>query len=115
MQEIAQTFGGIDQSVDNFSTIQKGIFLSQAKYPNSSLYNVCGYALLEGNVDVSLLIEAVKLLLNSCDIVTICDNYFLNENSRVLQNKLDIDLIDYSNSANADYNCMKWMSADAKI
>ncbi|MCW3101571.1 MAG: Nonribosomal peptide synthetase, partial [Bacteroidetes bacterium] len=59
----------MENQFEALSSIQKSIWITQSKYPHSSVFNVGGYAEIKGHLNVTALKEAICARLNSCDII----------------------------------------------
>ena len=98
----------------NLSTVQEAIWLTQNIYTGSSLYNVGGYAFIEGELNAPILIRSIEEVLDDADVIEIGYNAF---NDAVLDNnagfiKYDISTIDYSSTPDPDQSCLNWMHTD---
>ncbi|MEU2029784.1 condensation domain-containing protein [Micrococcus luteus] len=101
------------------SAIQETILLTQNIYANSPLYNVCGYALIKGALQASVLIKSIKYILNNADTVAIGSQCFTDGNLRNYDaleiEEYSIKSIDFSISGDPVQSCLDWMSSDIKI
>ena len=100
--------------MSKISAIQEPIWLTQQLYPKSSLYNVGGYACIEGPLKETILIKSIKQILDNTDAITIgC--YAFNE-TPLEKNKefilYDITTLDFSADSNPIQSCLTWMQKD---
>jgi len=79
------------------TTIQETIYLTQEIYAGSALYNVGGYASLEGELNKRALIRSIAYVLANADI---------------LASGYDITEIDLSDSDDPVRACLDWMHTD---
>ncbi|SKA46680.1 AMP-binding enzyme, partial [Chitinophaga eiseniae] len=98
----------------NISTLQDSICLTQHIYPRSPLFNVGGYALIHGAIQMPLLIKAITTVLEHTDVIETGYMGFndmpLNSNANFI--KYDIDVVDCSQQQQAADVCLKWMHDD---
>ncbi|AMP99737.1 Nonribosomal peptide synthetase [Pedobacter cryoconitis] len=101
----------------NISANQKTIWLTQNIYAASPLYNVGGYAAIEGDLDQAELIRSIELVLSQADVIEMGYNIF--EDQKGFQEnqsrKIDIDTIDFSLNNDSDKACLDWMSEDITV
>ena len=57
--------------IQRLSTIQESILLTQNLYPDSILFNITGYAVIKGEIDITVLGRAVNQILKSIDVISI--------------------------------------------
>jgi amino acid adenylation domain-containing protein len=99
------------------SAVQKTIWLTQNIYTESSIYNVGGFALIEGHLDEDVLVRAIEMILKDADVL-VTGYYAFNE--PLLQDNpafslYNIDTIDFSASVDASQACESWMLADMHL
>ena len=96
------------------SAIQEPIWLTQQLYPKSSLYNVGGYACIEGPLKETILIKSIKQILDNTDAITI--GYYAFNETPLEKNKefilYDITTLDFSADSNPIQSCLTWMQKD---
>ncbi|MBB5622289.1 hypothetical protein HDE69_003354, partial [Pedobacter cryoconitis] len=101
----------------NISAIQETILLTQNIYANSPLYNVGGYALIEGELQTSVLIKSIEDILNNADTIAIGFQCFqeggMKNNTE--SEKYSINSIDFSTAVDPVQSCLSWMIDDIKI
>ncbi len=100
----------------DLSTIQEAIWLTQNIYTDSSLYNVGGYALIEGELNEPALIASIEEVLADADAIETGYYAFndkpLDENHRFV--KCDISSVDFSLSEIPDQSCREWIDLDIR-
>ncbi|MVT11414.1 non-ribosomal peptide synthetase [Chitinophaga tropicalis] len=92
------------------ASVQEPIWLTQHIYTGSTLYNVGGYACIDGGLEVSLLQETIEKVLQTAD-VTELGYYAFNEPGSAFS-RYDMAVTDLSGNAEPDRACMDWMYAD---
>ncbi len=104
----------MNQELNNLSSVQKGIFFSQVKFPDSAQYNIGGYSLVIGQLDVVTLIECIKQQLELSDVLHNRGTLFGNEKTKIKANEFDIEYFDHSGRPDADAYCQDWMNKDIR-
>ncbi|WP_298732819.1 condensation domain-containing protein, partial [uncultured Chitinophaga sp.] len=100
----------------NLASVQRTIWLTQNIYADSSLYNIGGYALIQGQLNVSVLIRAIKTVLNDADVISV-GYYAFNElplESNMAFIKYDIASVDLSESTDPSNAVQDWMQQDMR-
>nr|WP_295873271.1 non-ribosomal peptide synthase/polyketide synthase [uncultured Chitinophaga sp.] len=99
------------------SPVQETIWLTQNIYTQSSIYNVGGYALVEGPLQETVLTRAIEILLKDADVLVTgyyaFNDVFMQDNPAFAL--YDIEVIDFSASADASGDCEAWMLADMQL
>ncbi|SFF04145.1 Non-ribosomal peptide synthetase component F, partial [Chitinophaga sp. CF118] len=99
------------------STVQETIWLTQNIYTRSSLYNVGGYAVINGPLQQAALVGAIEDVLSNTDVIDI--GYVAFNDGRLSDNtsfsKYDIAAIDFSTDVDPDKSCIDWMTADMNV
>lgn len=98
----------------NLTTIQQTIYLTQQIYAGSALYNVGGYAYLEGELNKRALIWSIEYVLANADVLETGYNAFNNTPSDKNNSfpKVDIADIDFSDRDDPARSCLDWMHTD---
>jgi len=100
----------------NLSAVQESIWLTQNIYAGSSLYNVGGYAIIEGELDESFLICSIEEVLTNADAIE-TGYYAFNDiplNDNAVFMKWDISGADLSDTLDPDRSCLTWMQEDMR-
>src|SRR3569833_2305842 len=85
----------------SMSPVQEAIWLTQSIYPNSPLYNVGGYARIDGALSVSRLMTSIKDVLEAADVIFVDDHA-----------AFELSFIDLSGTPLPDEHCIGWMRED---
>ncbi|OMP75245.1 condensation domain-containing protein, partial [[Flexibacter] sp. ATCC 35208] len=100
--------------IRNISTLQESIWLTQHIYPQSTLFNVGGYAFIDGALQLPHLIKAINLVLEGADVIergyAIFNDIPFNENQEFVP--CDMDIIDFFHHKQAEAECRRWMEQD---
>lgn len=93
---------------------QKAIWLEQQLYPESPLYNIGGYAIIEGGLNVDIFIQAISLFIKETDSLRIQIEVVDGEPLQVFDADLryQIALMDCSDESNAFAFASEWMEAN---
>jgi len=99
-----------------FSAVQKGIWITQSQYPDSPLYNVGGYAHIQGGADINKLVVVINRVLEN---ITAIKEYASFEDLRgelfiVDEKSYHISIVDHSKRTDAKTFCIDWMGADMR-
>ena len=98
------------------SAIQEPIWLTQQLHPESSLYNVGGYAFIQGELREEILIKSIKQVLENTDAISSA-YYAFNEialEQNALFKKYDIAILDFSDEKHSTQTCLHWMDRDIR-
>jgi surfactin family lipopeptide synthetase A len=99
-----------------FPAVQKGIWITQNRYFNSLLYNVGGYAYIEGDINVTLLIEAIELVIDKNGLL---DQYNSFRRTVWGDNLPSLEIgspryLDFSHYEDSLERGLDWMQSDIK-
>lgn len=98
--------------MNEISTIQEGILLTQNIYSSSSLYNVGGYAHIKGAINSQLLIKCIESVLKQADILTSAYNALNSSKQEDAKEKYDILFEDLSGKDILQDTCTSWIDRD---
>ncbi|WP_132536320.1 amino acid adenylation domain-containing protein, partial [Pedobacter psychrotolerans] len=98
----------------NISPIQEPILLTQNIFSKSIIYNVGGYALIEGKLDTVILLKSIEQVLLNIDIIKVgfCAFNEDKEDKFDAFQKIDYSVLDFSKESNADDLCTSWINSD---
>src|SRR5690606_13475029 len=100
----------------NLASVQRTIWLTQNIYTESSLFNVGGYAFIQGYLNEPALISAVGTVWHDADVIAV-GYYAFNElplESNTAFIKYDIASFDLSHSAHPLGAAEDWMHSDMR-
>lgn len=100
---------------EHLSSVQQAILLTQKIYSASSLFNVGGYAIIEGTLNSELLEQAINHVLGNADVIEI-GNSALNQSVNDIGfqfNSSAFDIIDFSENDHPDQSCLDWILSDS--
>jgi len=100
--------------MDTLSTIQEGILLTQHIYKDSPLYNVGGYAVVEGALDERALVKAIADILDNSDVIETGYAAFNagDQHTSAIFPPYEMELTDLSHKENAAIYFEDWMRQD---
>jgi amino acid adenylation domain-containing protein len=102
--------------MDTLSTIQEGILLTQHIYRDSPLYNVGGYAVVEGALNEQALAKAITGILDDSDvIVTGFAAFNPTEHMPAGTSPYEIEIADLTDKADAVIYFEEWMQHDIRL
>jgi amino acid adenylation domain-containing protein len=97
------------------SATQQQILLTQNIYTGSTLYNVGGYAEIGGDLNPAVLARAIFEVLSNADVIGIvCNEPAMKSTTSTygVFQEYDIVSLDFSDNANAEEACIKWIYDD---
>lgn len=96
---------------------QKAIWLEQQIYPDSAIYNIGGYAAVEGSIDFQILTKAISQFIEETDAmrthIKIVDHAPFQEFLSELN--YTVDELDFSNHDEPVSAALDWMKSDFNI
>ncbi len=93
------------------SKSQESIHLTSLIYESSTLFNIGGYARFTGNIQISLLEQAITLVLCSCDVIDQV-NQALGKKPAFRENEFALRLFDFSDKKDVEEECLSVMEND---
>ncbi|HJT74863.1 MAG TPA: condensation domain-containing protein, partial [Chitinophaga sp.] len=96
------------------ASVQEPIWLTQHIHTGSTLYNVGGYACIDGGLEVSLLQQAIGKVLEEADVIEL-GYYAFNETGsadNTTFSRYDMAVVDLSGETDPDRTCLDWMHTD---
>lgn len=106
----------IHSELYSMSHPQKRIWYMEKIYPNTSAYNICGFARVKCQVNFKLLEEAINVFIQKNEGIRL---KFINEGDQVKQyvgkfKKIFIDFLDFSSFENPEYEFERWIKNNVK-
>ena len=95
---------------------QYEIWLDQKLHPGDALYNVVGYAKIDGRVDAALFEAAVNAVIAHHDTVRLC---LIEDRDQVFQRiepewAYDVDVVDFSAQPDGDADSMAYLHRESR-
>ncbi|MBI3233187.1 MAG: AMP-binding protein, partial [Bacteroidetes bacterium] len=106
-----------DRNVFPLTKVQHAIWISQRLHPMSALFNIGGYAVIQGEVDRDVFQQAIDALIRQNNALRIRmtsldgkEALYFDENY-----SLEVPFYDFSASENAVLDCENWINENFKI
>lgn len=98
----------------DLTATQHAIWLAQHIYPEHTMYNVGGYALIRGRVSYEVVRQAIGILVATSDVfslrfTTVAGN---PRQSFDADFSYDLDYVDFSGHSHPDQACLQWIEQD---